>query len=83
MATIIHLILNGDGAFSDLAGKEESVIHLTGPFTIAALERGMTSGNPSLALRFDLPDGKVVIQETSVSAFLTAAAGIMGRFPQQ
>ncbi len=80
MAQIIHLRLEGDAAFSDLADKTERVIHLTGSFTIAALEAGMTSGRPSLALRIDLPDGRVVIQETSVRLFLSAADAIRARF---
>lgn len=79
---IINLNLSGDGAWPDLQDKE--VIHLTGDvpaWEIAALERGMTSGSPSLALRLDLPDGRVVIAETSVKAFLTAAAAIRAKFP--
>ena len=83
MPQIIHLNLDGDEAFKDLASKMDQVIHLTGPFTIAALERGMTSGAPSVALRFDLPDGRVVIQETSVRSLLAAAATIQARFAGQ
>ncbi|KKL91887.1 hypothetical protein LCGC14_1166620 [marine sediment metagenome] len=77
---IIHLRLDGDAAFSDLQDKMDKVIHLAGDFTIAALERGMESGRPSLVLRIDLPDGRVVMQETSVRLFLAAAAAIRGRF---
>lgn len=80
MTPTIHLKLEGEGAFDDLAESQVVVVHLTGPFTIATLEKGMTSGRPSLALRFDLDDGTVVIQETSVAAFLTAAAAIRGKF---
>lgn len=77
---IIRLILEGDGAFKDLADKEERVIHLTGPFTVAALERGMRSGNPSLSIRIDLPDGRVVVQETSMRMWLTVARALEGKF---
>jgi len=77
---VIKLDLEGKGAFADLAESQQVVVHLTGQFIIAALDKGMTSGRPSLALRFDLDDGTVVIQETSVAAFLTAAAAIRGRF---
>ena len=73
MASIIHLQLDGDGAFQDLRGKMMGVHHLTGDFTIAALTAGMVSGRPSLCLRFDLPGGPVVIQETSVKGLLAAA----------
>ncbi len=80
MACVIHLQLDGDGAFEDLRDKGDAVTHLTGDFTIAALTAGMVSGRPSVALRFDLPDGRVIIQETSVRIFLAAAAAIRGRF---
>lgn len=79
---IINLKLDGDGAWTDLQGKD--YIHLTGDvpaWEIVALEGGMGTGNPSLALRLDLPDGRVVVAETSVKAFLTTAAAIRARFP--
>lgn len=81
--TTIKLELDGDGAFADLADKQEKVIHLTGPFTIAVLKGGMQSGRPSLALRFDLPDGRVIVQETSVLLFLSAADAIKVKFSKQ
>ena len=77
---IICLILKGDSAFKDMAGKEEAIIHLTGPFTVAALERGMRSGNPSLSIRIDLPDGRVVVQETSMRMWLTVARALEAKF---
>ncbi len=83
MASIIHLQLEGDGAFQDLRDKMDGVIHLTGDFTIAALTAGMVSGRPSLTLRLDLPDGRVVLQETSVRVFLAAATAIRARFGDQ
>ncbi len=83
MASIIHLQLDGDGAFQDLRDKMDGVIHLTGDFTIAVLTAGMVSGRPSLALRFDLPDGRVIIQETSVRVFLAAADAIRAKFGDQ
>ena len=83
MTQIIHLRLEGDGAFSDLQDKLDQVIHLTGPFTIAALEGGMTSGRPSIVIRIDLPDGKVILQETSVRLFLAAADSIKAKFGEK
>ncbi len=76
MAQVIRVNIAGDGAFSDLVDKMDQVTHLTGPFTIAALNKGMTSGAPSVALRFDLPDGRVVIQEISLRTLLVAVATI-------
>lgn len=48
---------------------------------VAILEGGMTSGKPSLALRFELPDGKIVIAETSVAAWSAVTVAARGAFP--
>jgi len=76
----IRLIMDGDSAFFDLQGRESDVIHRTGPFTVAALARGMRSGHPSLAIRIDLPEKKVLIQETSVAAWLAVARALEGKY---
>jgi len=79
--TMLRVILEGEGAFEDLKGKEDKIIHLTGPFTIAALEGGMEpSGMPSVAIRIDLPDGRTVIQETSLKLWYTATRAFKGKF---
>lgn len=78
----IRLLLDGDGAFSDLQGKEDSVIYLVEMFTVATLTKGMTSGRPSLAIRIDLPDGRVVIQATSLGAWIMTTAALRGKFPE-
>lgn len=80
---IIHLILDGDNAFFDLQGREADIIHRTAPFTVAALARGMKSGHPSLAIRVDLPDNKVLIQETSVAAWLAVARALEGKYARK
>lgn len=81
---MIHVLLDGDGAFEDLQGKETQVIHLADkPFTVAALAQGTTSGNPSVVIRIDLPDGRVVLQETTAKLWLTVAAALRGRFPTE
>ena len=76
----INLILDGDGAFFDLQGREGDIIHRKAPFTVVALPRGMRSGHPSLAIRIDLPEKKVLIQETSVAAWLAVARTLEGKF---
>lgn len=77
---IIKLILDGDNAFFDLAGRESDIIHRTTPFTVVSLPRGMRAGHPSLAIRVGLPEGKVLIQETSVAAWLAVARALEGKF---
>lgn len=76
------VILEGDGAFQDLQGRE--VVHLANgapPIAVAVLDGGMASGRPSVALRIDLPDGRVVVAETSARLFVTAARAISARYP--
>ncbi len=72
----IVIKLQGDGAWPDLKGKvgTDQVIHL------AALSAGMTSGRPSIMLRFDLPDGRTVLAETSLRLLLTAAEAFRARY---
>ena len=78
---VIKLILDGDNAFFDLQGREESdIIHRTEPFTVAALAWGTKSGHPGLAIRIALPDNKVLIQETSMAAWLAVARALEGKF---
>lgn len=50
------------------------------PIQIAAVEGGMQSGAPSVAIRIDLPDGRIVVAETSLRLFQMAAAALLGRF---
>ncbi len=69
------ITMNGDGAWPDLDSRQEDVIHLANDAVIevAMLEGGMSSGLPSVAFRFDLPDGRVVVAETSWRLFAAAA----------
>lgn len=74
--------LNGDGAWPDLG--EKPFIHLGNgapPIRVIVLDRGMTSGRPSVALRLDLPDGQTVVAETSARLFVTAARAVEARYP--
>ena len=72
--TMLKVIPDGDGCWPDLVKKE--VIHLgclSDPIQIAALPGGMSSGKTSVSIRLDLPDGKVVIAQTTLALFLRAA----------
>lgn len=74
----INIILDGDNAWDDLQGKE--IIHLQDVvWEMAALPGGMSSGKPSVALRLDLPDGKVLVAETSLLALLSAVNAFVAR----
>lgn len=74
--------LQDETPWPDLKGK--SVIHLgkgAPPIGVAVMEHGMTSGQPSIAMRLTLPNGETVIAETSARLFCTAARAIISRYP--
>ena len=66
----------------ELARLNEHLHHLAedAEIQIGGLERGMASGKPSLALVFVIPGGEVVLAETSLALFLTAADAFKARF---
>lgn len=74
----LQVIVDGDGCWSDLKSKE--IIHVTDGLHVAGLAKGMKGGAPSIAIRVDLPDGRVVIAETSLKLFLTAADMLKARY---
>lgn len=80
----LHIKLDEDPAWPDLAEQRERIIHLAEGTVIevAALAGGMQSGRTSLALRIDLPDGQVVIAETSLRLFLNAARVLQAKYPE-
>ena len=79
----MNINLDGDNAWPDLRSKQSKIIHVAEGETIkiCALDGGMSSGKPSVCVRIDLPDGRVVLAETSARLFVMAAAAIVGRWP--
>lgn len=73
----IKIITNGDGCWTDVSEKiiNGDLIHLSNGnvIEIAMLRNGTTSGKPSLSIRMNLPDGKVVLAETTLALFVAAA----------
>lgn len=80
----LDIHLNGENCWPDLPEKE--VIPLMGsdapPIGVAVLDGGMTSGQPSVSLRLDLPDGRVVVTETSARLLCTLARMIEAKYPK-
>ncbi|MGH9249211.1 MAG: hypothetical protein ACRD0W_06830 [Acidimicrobiales bacterium] len=76
---IIELHLDGDAAWPDLASRR--VIQAGDTWNLAALDQGMVSGEPSVALRFDLDDHVTLVAQTSLRQWIAATAAIRGRFP--
>lgn len=76
------LKLEGDDAWPDLLHKQ--FIHLGSdapPMQVAVLDGGMASGQPSVGIRLDLPDGQTIVAETSARLFVCAARAIEAKFP--
>lgn len=78
---MIPLILDmdGDNAWPDLRDHQDRVIGVVETFRIARLSRGMTSGETSVAIRIDLPDGRVVIAQTSLRLLTMAVRAFEAR----
>lgn len=83
----VQIILEGDGVWPDLAAKQEAgtLVWLglgngVPPIQIGALAGGMTSGEPSVAIRLDLPDGRTVVAELSLRLFMAAAHAFAARY---
>ena len=73
----IHL--DGDGIWPDLVEKQVR----EGEIEVAALQGGLKSGLPSVAIRLDLEDGSVVFAQTSMRLFLAAADAFRARYGSQ
>jgi hypothetical protein len=68
---------DGDGVYPDL--KERGFEHglLVG---ISALEAGMDTGRPSVMLRAETDDGKVILAETSLRLLSAAVRAFVARY---
>lgn len=65
-------------AFPDFEDKE--IINITGTIRVAGLEQGTREGKPSVGIGFELPDGRVVLAETTLALFLTAADALKAAY---
>lgn len=76
----LDIRMEGDNAWPDLAVRQGDIINVTDTLGVTFLEGGMQSGAGSVAIRLDLPDGKVVIAETSWALFAMAARAFGARY---
>jgi hypothetical protein len=76
----LTIIPDGDGALPQMRKhiEEGTLIHVQ-ELTVTGLPGGMTSGNASVGIFVDLPDGRAVFVETSLSLFLSAADALKAR----
>lgn len=80
MSPSIRVNVDGEGAWPDLGRHPSKVMHLSdAALSLAALAGGMTSGRASVAFRIDLPDGRVVMIETSLRALHAAVTAIVAK----
>lgn len=86
---VVQIILAGDKCWPDLKDKQKAGklnwlggLHGT-PIQFTALPGGMTSGLPSIALRIDIPGGRVVVAETSMQMFLTVARAFAAKYQKE
>lgn len=66
-------------AWPDL--KDGKFTHTTAPIDVVVLRSGMQSGQPSIGMRIELPDGTSVIAETSARLFCSLARMVMAKYP--
>ena len=81
---VIDVYRNGEGLWPDLPTK---VVHHVrndiGAIAMAGLPGGMEKGRTSVSIRIDLPNGEVVIAETSLRPLLQAAAAFRGWYGEE
>jgi hypothetical protein len=80
----ITLTLAGGNVWPWPELRKDQIIHLADddpPIRVAVLDSGMASGRPSVAIRMDLPDGRVVVARTSARVFCAAGRAIQERYP--
>lgn len=80
---MIDLHLDGDGAWPELATlSPERVISLMASppaLGLAVLPHGTARGYPAVVLRIDLPDGRVLVTQTTLRLLLTAVRAMVAR----
>lgn len=85
---MIELKLDGDGAWPDLATvPPDRLINLmtgaTGRDTrigLACLPSGTVGGRPTVTIRIDLPDGRVLLTETTLRVLGAAVDAMRARY---
>lgn len=78
MAAIGVYLNGGEGCWPEI--EKRTKIDLMGhdapPIQLAMVAAGMTDGESALIFRIDLPDGQIVLTQTSLPRFLEAAKAL-------
>jgi hypothetical protein len=72
----LQVIMDGDGCWPDLRERGFERAEISG---VALLENGTVGGNPTITVRCELADGKVVLAETTYALFANAARAFEAR----
>lgn len=91
MPAMLTIHLNGDGCWPDLPQlmAEDRLIDLMAvegtppPIEVAALPGGVQSGRVSVSIRLNLPDGRVVITETTFRLLKQFVRAVEARYGPQ
>lgn len=75
----MNILLDGDGCWPDLKERPEGQVLDLPIAAVAFLPGGMSSGKPSICFRFELPDGRTVLAQTSNELLQAAARAFKGR----
>lgn len=76
---VLSLYLGADGMLRDV--PRDKIVHTTEPVRVGVLAGGMESGKASVAFGVSLPhDGGMVLAETSLALFLSAADAFKARY---
>jgi len=73
----IDLRLVGDEAFKDWSDK--TIYHLTS-FRMTGLREGTAQGNPTVMFGVEMPDGKVVVLETTLNLLESSIRALRARW---
>lgn len=79
----LSIVLDAEGVWDDLkpGGKLHGLLswNEVKNLTFARLPGGMQSGKASVAIRLDMNDGRVIVAETSMELFQSAARAFLAR----
>ena len=80
---VLDVIVEGDNCWPDLLDKEVLYLGAEARIGLAALAGGMASGRPSVSIRINLPDGRVVWAQTSLRLLQVAVGAFTARYGDQ
>lgn len=76
--TPLEIQMDGDNCWPDLADREWEAARLV---SVAVLPHGTSEGRPSVTLRVETEDGRVMLAQTTLRLFETAARAFAVKYP--